>query len=80
MFVTALRSDGSCLEAYPVEPDLWDQEFRAGLYVDEAANSNVIVNTPDGPMSLCDALMLRTGAFSLIGGQLHHDSEWREAV
>lgn len=48
------------------------------INVDQAANANVFVRTPSGSERLTHALMMRTGAFSVVGGELVHDTEWTD--
>lgn len=67
---------------YSQEPKFWTHETQIGVEYPDSEYTDVVVNTPDGPMPFLNALMQRSGAFILdvTTGDILHDDEWRDAI
>jgi len=74
MWVSTFKWDNRVNGVYAKKPRSWDDETQIGIYVDDESTDTV--DTPNGTMLLVDALQERSGAFSIVGGQLVHDDSW----
>ena len=77
MFILYFKHNGKLTEVSHTRNLKADLETQGEIEVDDEANAGVTVNTPTGTMALLDALMSRTGAFTVEAGELVHETEWQ---